>query len=174
MDSFDEIYKQYYKLVYFYIFGLCGNRDVAEEVTQESFFRALRKINSFKENSSIKTWIITIARNVFFDYCKKKKLEPLCFSEYFVSDESDDNPEENVTASGADLEKEIQDKETARIIRKAAENLPEPYKEVFALRTFGELSFKEIGETSGKTESWARVTYHRARLMIKENLKDEV
>ena len=65
------------------------------------------------------------------------------------------------------------DKEQAIAIHKLLHKLEEPYKEVFHLRTFGELSFKEIGEVFGKTESWSRVTYYRAKMKIIENLNKE-
>ncbi len=67
-------------------------------------------------------------------------------------------------------EEALANKEMALEIHQALHKLPQPYREVFWMRTFGELSFKEIGRILGKTESWARVTYHRARLMIKEGV----
>ena len=73
--------------------------------------------------------------------------------------------------SNESIEECFFDKETAFAIHKVLHTLSEPYKEVFSLRTFGELSFKQIAELFGKPEAWARVTYHRARLRIKEELK---
>ena len=67
MNNFDEIYKNYYKQVYFYILELCGDPDTAEEITQESFFRVLKKIDTFRGESSLNTWIIQIARNTYFN-----------------------------------------------------------------------------------------------------------
>ena len=159
MENFDEIYKAYYNPVYFYILGLCQNPHIAEEITQESFFKVLKKIDSFKNECSIGTWITEIAKNTFYDYCKKNKLNP---EADFTEITDDKNFEESVI-----------NKESALEIHKLLHLLEEPYKEVFWMRTFGELSFKEIAGIHGKTESWARVTYHRARMMIKEACENE-
>ena len=157
MDNFDEIYKRYYRQVFFYILDLCGNKDIAEEITQEAFFKVLKKIDTFRGECSIHTWIIEIAKNTYLNYCKKKKHESPSESLEMLSDEK--SPEEALS-----------NKEMALEIHQALHKLPQPYREVFWMRTFGELSFKEIGRILGKTESWARVTYHRARLMIKEGV----
>jgi len=160
MEDFDSIYKKYYKQVYFYLLELSGNKDVAEEITQESFFRVLNKIDTFNEQSSLYTWIIQIAKNTFYSHCRSAKQEQA---------ELDEN-----IASGDDIEAAAEDKKISLDIHALLHRLNEPYKEVFWMRTFGELSFREIGRLHGKTESWARVTYHRARLMIREGLDYEV
>ncbi len=159
-DNFDEIYRTYFRQVYFYVLELCGSTDIAEEITQESFFRVLKKIDTFRGDCSLKTWICQIAKNTYFNYCKKKKLETVGL-------------DENISDNG-NVESELTDKETAMDIHKALHDLADPYREVFWMRTFGNLSFKEIGTIHKKTESWARVTYHRARLMLKEGYRDEV
>ena len=160
IDNFDEIYRTYFSQVYFYLLELSSDPDIAEEITQESFFRVLKKIDTFRGECSLKTWIHQIAKNTYFNYCKKKK------SETFVLDEN--------TSDRSNIESDLADKETALSIHKALHDLSDPYREVFWMRTFGNLSFKEIGNIHNKTESWARVTYHRARLMLKEGFKDEV
>lgn len=156
MQEFEELYKAYYPQVYLYLLDLCGDGDLAEELTQETFFKVLKKIDTFEGKSSIGTWMIQIAKNNFYNYCKKKK---------HVSTEecgeipAKDNPERRAV-----------DKDTAREIHLILHKLEEPYKEVFWMRTFGELSFKEIGTIHGKTEGWARVTFYRAKQRIKEEL----
>ena len=159
-DNFDEIYRTYFSQVYFYVLELCGSPDIAEEITQESFFRVLKKIDTFRGECSLKTWICQIAKNTYYNYCKKKKPEIVGL-------------DENISDNG-NVESELTDKETAMDIHKALHDLADPYREVFWMRTFGNLSFKEIGTIHKKTESWARVTYHRARLMLKEGYRDEV
>ena len=100
-------------------------------------------------------WLCQIAKNTYFTYAGKQAKAA--------------GGQE--LSSGETMEEKLLTKETAFEIHKLLHNLPEPYKEVFSLRVFGELSFSQIGELFGKTESWARVTYHRARLKIKEELK---
>lgn len=157
MEDFDKIYRQYYKAVFFYILDLCRDKDIAEEITQDTFFKVLSKIDTFHGECSIYTWMIQIAKNTYFSYCKKKKL--IQKNEVEVLQETEI------------VEDLILNKETARELHLLLHNLQEPYKEVFWMRTFGELSFREIGNIHGKTESWARVTYYRAKKMIKEAVR---
>lgn len=157
MGAFEELYKRYYSQVYFYVLGLCRNEHIAEEITQETFFKVLKKMDSFKGECKVNVWMIQIAKNTFYNYCREKKLDP-------------ESSLEGLESEGT-IEEKIIDREEAEQIHVILHRMKEPYKEVFWMRTFGELSFKEIGSIHGKTESWARVTYHRAKLMIKEELK---
>ena len=157
MGAFEELYKQYYSQVYFYVLGLCRNEHIAEEITQETFFKVLKKMDTFKGECKVNVWMIQIAKNTFYNYCREKKLDP-------------ESSLEGLETEGT-IEEKIIDKEEAEQIHVILHRMKEPYKEVFWMRTFGELSFKEIGSIHGKTESWARVTYHRAKLMIKEELR---
>lgn len=158
MDDFNEIYTVYFGDVYRYIFSLCRNESIAEDITQETFLKALKNIDKFDGKCRISVWLCQIAKNSYFSYCKK----------------------ENKFSDGLDtaniphydeFEQKLVNKEYALEVHKSLHNLEEPYKEVFYLRLFGELSFAKIGEIFGKTESWARVTYHRARIKIKEDIK---
>lgn len=157
MKDFDKIYSEYFSDVYKFVLSLCQNPTLAEEITQESFFKALKNINSFKGNSSLCTWLCKIAQNTFYTYAKKHKIQ----AEY---------PTKDFFAS-EDTEKAFIDKETAYSVYKILHRLKDPYKEVFWLRSFGELSFAQIGTLFGKTENWARVTYYRAKIFIKENFE---
>ena len=157
MQDFDKIYTEYFSQVYKFVLSLCRNPDLAEEITQESFFKALKNIDSFNGNCRIGTWLCQIARNTFYSYMRKHKGQVDYPLEIIISDEN--------------IEEQFEDKETAYAIYKVLHKLPEPYKEIFWLRTFGELSFSQIGEIFNKTESWARVTYYRAKVMIKEELQ---
>lgn len=157
MSAFEKLYKQYYSQVYFYVLGLCRNEHIAEEITQETFFKVLKKMDTFKGECKVNVWMIQIAKNTFYNYCREKKLDP-------------ESSLEGVETEGT-IEEKIIDQEAAERIHMILHRMPEPYKEVFWMRIFGELSFKEIGSIHGKTESWARVTYHRAKLMIKEELR---
>ena len=153
MEDYQEIYSLYFQDVYKYVLALSRDPSLAEEITQEAFFKALKSLDSFQGQCKLYVWLCQIAKNTYLSYLKKHK-EP--------------EKEEKLTSS---LEDMMLDKESAFLIHQALHNLPEPYKEVFSLRVLGELSFRQIGLLFGKTENWARVTYHRARLTIKEELK---
>lgn len=157
MQDFDEIYSQYFSEVYQFVWTLCQNSDLAEEITQEAFFKALKNIDSFRGDCKISSWLCQIAKNTFYSYIKK------------VNKQSD-FPLENLPSEG-NMEEQFADRETAFAIHKVLHQLKEPYKEVFWLRTFGGLSFAQIAVLFGKTESWARVTYYRAKIQIKEELQ---
>ena len=156
MQEFDALYRTYYRQVYLYLLDLCGDADLAEEITQETFFKVLKKIDTFEGKCDIGTWMIQIAKNSFYTHCKKKKHVS---TEVCEDIPAKDNPENRAV-----------DRDTAVEIHLILHKLEEPYKEVFWMRTFGELSFKEIGTIHGKTESWARVTFYRAKQKIKEAL----
>jgi len=158
VTDFKEVYDLYFREVYRYALSLCRNESTAEEITQETFFKALEKLDSFDDKCKISVWLCQIAKNTYISMCRKDK--------YLTS-----NVETDLSQSSETFEEIFFNKETAFAIHKVLHTLDEPYKEVFSLRTFGELSFKQIAELFGKTETWARVTYHRARLRIKEELK---
>lgn len=156
MQDFDRIYAEYFSEVYKFALTLCKNPTLAEEITQETFFKALKNIDSFNGSCKISTWLCTIAKNTFYSHNKKQSSHTEFSLSLDISDES--------------LEERFADKETAYAIHKVLHKLKEPYKEVFWLRTFGDLSFAQIGTLFSKTESWARVTYYRAKTLIKEEL----
>lgn len=155
MTEFQEVYDLYFKDVYKYALSLSRDPQVAEEITQETFFKALKNIDSFRGQCRLYVWLCQIAKNTYITWAKKQSR---------ASPVAEAAPEES-------LEDHLLTKESAFEIHKALHRLSEPYKEVFSLRVFGELSFSQIGELFGKTESWARVTYHRARLKIKEEMQ---
>ena len=158
MVDFEKVYSEYYDTVFQYIWSLCKDEAWAEEITQEAFFKALKKIDSFRGECKLSVWLCQIAKNIFYTQAKKRNRE--------VSESILD------TIPFCDtIQQEIISKEDVREIHKVLHTLDEPYKEVFWMRTFGELSFKDISELFGKSESWARVTYHRAKMKIKEGVK---
>ena len=155
MTDFQQVYDLYFKDVYKYALSLSRDPHVAEEITQETFFKALKSIDSFRGQCRLYVWLCQIAKNTYITYAQKQ---------------SRASPEVE-TSSDEGLEEHLLTKESAFEIHKVLHRLPEPYKEVFSLRVFGELSFSQIGELFGKTESWARVTYHRAKMKIKEEIQ---
>lgn len=158
MTDFNEVYNLYFRDVYRYSLSLCRNASIAEEITQETFYKALSSLDKFDGKCKVFVWLCQIAKNTYISMCRKDKF-------------LDRNADTSRLTGACDIESLYVDRETAFAIHKALHNLEEPYKEVFSLRTLGELPFKQIGELFGRTEAWARVTYHRARLKIKEGLK---
>ena len=158
MENFQDVYELYFRDVYRYALSLCRNEAQAEEITQETFFKALQKLDSFDGSGRIYVWLCQIAKNTYISMCRKEKhLDP--------------GADTSLIPAAENIEEQFSDKEIAFAIHKVLHAMDEPYKEVFSLRAFGGLSFKQIAQLFSKTEAWARVTYHRARLKIKEELK---
>lgn len=156
MTDFSEVYELYFKDVYKYALSLSRDPHVAEEITQETFFKALKSIDSFRGQCKLYVWLCQIAKNTYYTYAGKQEN---AYDDGLLP-----------TAAEGGLEEKLLQKETAFEIHRALHRLEDPYKEVFSLRVLGQLSFKQIGELFGKTESWARVTFHRAKIKIKEEL----
>ena len=155
MESIEQIYQKYASTVYRFLLSKCRDEDLAEELTQETFYQAIKSIDRFDGRSQISTWLCAIARNVLSSYSRKNKIhEPLEDTDIPV-----EGGEDSVLNSMAGVE----------LMRKL-HSLPEPYREVMYMRVFGDLSFKEIGDILGKTDTWARVIYYRG----KERLSKEV
>ena len=155
MTDFTDVYNKYFRDVYCYALALTKNESLAEELTQETFFKALKSIEQFDGRCRLYVWLCQIAKNTYFTMHRKEIRQQ----------------QELELQDSFSFEDKLLNKETAFDIHKALHRLEEPYKEVFSLRTFGELSFRQIGQLFGKTESWARVTYHRAKLKIREELE---
>lgn len=149
-----------YEAVYRYVLWLCGDAIVAQDITQETFLKAMKSATQFRGNSSLYTWLCAIAKNSWLNHCKAGNRE-VTVDIFSVNEPcSDASPEDRAI-----------EKDTAMQIHEILHNLQEPYKEVFSLRVFGQLSFHEIAHLFGKTESWARVTHHRARKMIHDKMR---
>ena len=161
--NIEELYRTYFDIVYRYIRSISQDGALAEEVTQETFFKALEKIDQFRGDCDVRVWLCQIAKNTLYDHLKKQKKQLL----------GDEKLEKIESAGGELLEEKLAQRSQAMEIHKVLHRLSEPYKEVFSLRVFGELSFGTISSLFGKSESWARVTYHRACKKIREELDHE-
>lgn len=161
--NIEELYRTYFDIVYRYIRSVSRDGALAEEVTQETFFKALEKIDQFRGDCDVRVWLCQIAKNTLYDHLKKQKKQLL----------GDEKLEKTESAGGELLEEKLAQRSQAMEIHKVLHGLSEPYKEVFSLRTFGELTFREIGMLFGKSENWARVIYYRARVKIREELEHE-
>ena len=144
--------------VYSFMMTLSKKQDVAEEITQKAFFKAMTAGQKYRGDSSEFTWLCSIAKNLFIDEVRLQKKTGALAGE---------------SASDVDIEKAFIDEDSAFRIHQVLHTLEEPYKEVFQLRVFGELPFMKIANLFGKTENWARVTYHRARLRIQERMDEQ-
>lgn len=158
--EFEELYRENFDLVYRYALGLTRDVHAAEELTQETFFKALQAIDGFRGECGLKTWLCGIAKNKFISQQRQKKPEPL-----------EELPE--IEAPGESPESAALRRDESMRLHRLLHELPEPYKEVFSLRVFGQLGFREIGQLFGKTENWACVTFHRAKAKINANRKAE-
>lgn len=153
-----EIYQSHAQTVFKYLMTLTHNVDIAEELTQETFYQAITCINRFDQSCKITTWLCAIARNQFLAYQRK---HPNFVDIDALTDVNCSMPsaEQDVLASIQQIE-----------LMKRLHDCPEPYREIIYMRLFGNLSFREIGDVLGKTENWARVSYYRG----KERLRKEI
>ncbi len=158
MTEFERIYKENYQIVYRYVLSLCQNAFLAEELTQEAFVKAMEQMERFEGKCQLYVWICQIAKNTYYSFLRKQK--------HLAK-------EDPVSAQTAGPEDAFLDREAAKQIFHLMNQLPQPYQEVFAQRVLGELSFSQIGVLHGKTDSWARLVYYRAKKRIKEELDAE-
>lgn len=158
MNDFEEIYRTYFSDVFRYARSLAMDEQTAEELTAETFFRAMRSLSSFRGECEVRVWLCRIAKNLWLTEQKKKTR--------FAGDVS----ALEALPDGRDFAADLDDKQTALELHRILHGIEDPYKEVFSLRVFGELSFREIGGIFGKSEHWACVTYHRAKEKIQKEM----
>lgn len=160
MKKIEKIYKEYYQIVYKYLLCLTRDSDIAEELTQETFYKMIKKIHTFRGDAKISVWLCEIAKNLWYDELRKKKKVVEIYQE------------NNEIESSQNIEEEFINKEESSKLVEKIEKLDEITKRVIYLRLNSELSFKEIGQVLGKTETWARVTFYRGKQKIKEGNED--
>ena len=154
MQNMDEIYEECFETVYKYLFCLTHNSDISEELTQETFYRAVKKIDTYNGKCKISVWLCQIAKHLWYNQCRKNKR--IVDTDETFDIEDPQNLEEQFIAG-----------EEKVLLYKKMQNLDEKTREVMYLRITGELSFKEIGEILGKTENWARVPFYRGKSILK-------
>ncbi|MDD7220776.1 MAG: sigma-70 family RNA polymerase sigma factor [Eubacteriales bacterium] len=159
MDQFHDIYKRCAEKVYRFLLGLTQSADQAEELTAETFYQAFLHIDRFRGDCAIETWLCQIAKNAFYkEQKRRKRFYP--GSEYLT---------ERGEPDGA-LQR-VEDRQTVLELHRHLHAMPEPYREVFELRVFGELQFQEIAAIFEKSESWAKMTYYRARARLARQME---
>ena len=161
MTDFEQLYNTYFNDVYLYVLRLSGNEHIAEEMTSDTFFKAMRSINGFRGDCDVRVWLCQIAKNCYYSYTKKSNR-----TEYIDEAEMQEIPDPTPSVA-----EEYTRRDEIERMQKVLHDVSEPYKEVFLWRVYAQLSFKQIAGIFGKTENWACVTYHRARKMIKEGLE---
>ena len=159
MTEFETIYREFFREVELYLRAICKDEGLAEELTEQVFFQALKALPKFRGECDIRTWLCAMARNAYLTHLRKTK------------------PAEDIAAlqipdPSRSVEEQIGDRQQAMQIHHILHRLPEPYKEVFSLRVFGQLSFQDIGSLFGRSANWACVTYHRARQKIREKMEE--
>lgn len=160
MADFEKIYKENYDFIYRYLLKLSGNQSLAEELTSETFFRAYMNISKLKNENKVSVWLCQIAKNSYFAYCNEQKKLGQLDEAINVSD-------------NAQIESIFEQKELSEKAFQCLHALDEPYKEVFMLSVFGQLSLKDISRIFNKSESWARVTFYRAKQKLSERMKQK-
>lgn len=160
ISDFEDIYKENAKMVMRYLLSLTRDYCLAEELTQETFYRAYQNIEQFRGNCKLNVWLCQIAKNLFINQMNKtKRIREI--------KEAEELPDERMP------EKDFLQKENLKMIYQAVHKLNDPYKEVFLLHYNGEVPLKEIGNLFGKSESWARVTYYRAREQLRRKMEKD-
>ncbi len=163
MTDFEKLYRTYFNDVYLYILRLSGNEHTAEEITSETFFRAMQSIDRFRGDCDVRVWLCQIAKNRYYSYVKKN----------IRTESVDEDTLQEIPDLSPNAAEEYNRREEIEDIQKILHDISEPYKEVFMWRVYAQLSFRQIAQIFGKTENWACVTYHRARKMIQTRLEEE-
>ena len=155
MEPMEDIYRRHARTVYKFLLSLCGNADLAEELTQETFYQAIRSIDRFDGRCKLSVWLCQIAKHLWYQHLRKRKREvPL----------PDEPPELPIPSAEEGL---LEQEGRLELLRKI-HALPEQQREVVYLRSFGGLTFREIGDVLGKTENWARVTFYRGKEQLRK------
>ena len=157
MQDIEKIYEEYFETINKYLFCLTHNNDVSEELTQETFYKAVKKIDTYKGECKMSVWLCQIAKNLWYDECRKNKK---------IID-AEENEVLNIQGLNT-TEGQVIENEEKILLYKKMQTLDDRTREVIYLRITGELSFKEIGIILNRTENWARVTFYRGKNQLKE------
>ncbi len=156
VEDLDLIYRQHAQTVYRYLLAKTGSAELAEELTQETFFQAVGSIGRYDGVCKISTWLCGIAKNVLYTHYKNQKHTAVSL---------EDIPEPAL----ASAEETVLGSANEELLLAAIHHLPEPGREILHLRLLGGLSFRQIGTILGQSETWARVNYYRAKqTLVKE------
>lgn len=158
-QAFEKIYREHFRIVYRFLLQLSGDPHLAEEITSETFFKALQRIEDYRGESSIHTWLCQVAKNTYYSHLRKQK--------NMVLVEVPDSEMDPLSCE--DL---VFGREMAKQVNALLNTLPARHRELFLLRAVGELSFKEIASRFQQSENWACVTYYRIKKMLQQQLEE--
>lgn len=161
MKELEQLYQQYFKDVYLYAKSLAGEEQLAQDVASETFLKAIEAVDRFRGDCDVRVWLCQIAKHTYFSYLRKRKKEQLC-----------ESPLSQEEVGNAGQEDQVTRQEDSMRLHRILHQLSEPYREVFSLRVFSELSFRQIGQLFGKTENWACVTFYRAKSKLKKGMEE--
>lgn len=150
MDDMSDIYRQHAQTVYKFLLSQCRDPDLAEELTQETFYQAVRSIGRFDGSCKVSVWLCQIAKHLWYRHLRKHQREaPM--------------PEQPPEVPAPSAEEGLLEQEGRTALLRQIHDLAPDAREVVYLRAFGGLSFREIGDVMGRTETWARVTFYRSK-----------
>ena len=165
MKQFDKLYRDYSEDVYRFLYKLCGNnRDIAEELTQETFFHAYIGISKFKGECNIKTWLFQIAKNRYFLFLRKRKSNTISLDEVLCST-IDDNTK--------NIENTIVEKQLIIDALNIIFSFNDKMKTVFISRIYNNIPYVEIAKSLDISESSAKVLFHRAKILLRKRLRED-
>ena len=162
MNDMDQVYRQHAQTVYKFLLSQCHDADLAEELTQETFYQAVRSIDRFDGTCKVSVWLCQIARHLWYQHLEKHRAERT-----MTRPLAETPPEDYPAVPSA--EEETAARQGHLDLLRQIHDLPDPMREVVYLRAFGGLSFREIGDVLGKTENWARVTFFRGKERLRKD-----
>ncbi|MFV0313585.1 MAG: RNA polymerase sigma factor [Anaerotignum sp.] len=166
MKSFETLYVEYYDKVYCFIYRLCADKDMAEDLTQETFLQAYTSFHRFRGECEVFTWLAAIGKHTYFKYLKKNKLDLYSANLELVV---------NTYCAGCmDPQEQMNKNDINRAVRSIVEGIPKKYRDVVLLRIYAELSFSEIALILKISENSAKVIYFRAKKILLGVLKHEL
>ena len=160
MEDLEQIYRQYGDTVYRFLLAQCRDEGLAEELTAETFYQAVRSIGRYDGSCQLSVWLCQIANHLWYRHLEKHK----CETEPLSGDLLLSVPSAEAAAEAAENQLEL---------LRAVHALPEPAREVVYLRSFGGLTFRQIGDVLGKTENWARVTFYRGKEPLRKGATED-
>ncbi len=160
MRDLHKIYENYNRDVYRYLMCLCQNTDLSEELTQETFYQAVKSINSYNGACKMSVWLCQIAKHSYYKYLEKSKHLRSNYVDLLDQAVSHETPEEEAVKNFEKI-----------VLYRMIHSLDDPFKEILLLRILGDLSYKEIGEVLGKNENWARVNFYRGKIKLRERIE---
>lgn len=158
MTKLEEAYQLYFNKVYRFLLSLSGSSHLAEDLTQETFLKAFLNQQTYRETGNMSAWLCTIAKNLWLNECRRHKYE---------AELDTDLPDPSASPESA-----LAEKEQRRKLRNAIMELPEDYRDIVLLHIYSDVTLKEIAASKGKSESWGKVTYYRAKQMLVRKLEE--